>query len=187
MTKLLVRVALTSAAVLLIAGCTSKEAGTASPAGTSSVPPAVTGTSSASSGGATTSSLDPCSLLVASEIASFGAFGEPNKREEFGARSCGYLMKTQHASDPQLGIDVNIRDSQGIDTVNDTGKGITPGKVNGREAKVVPTGTSGCIFAMAVGSASRVDISITSAVDSAKACDTATQVADIVEPKLPKG
>ena len=186
MTKFFVRAVLASAAAaVLLAGCTTKEPGNATPASTSSAPS--TGESSSSSGAATTSSLDPCSLLSASDLASYGTFGEPRKREAFGARSCGYLMKAQGASDSHLGVDVNVRDSQGIDTVNDSGKGTIPSQVNNRQAVVVPTGNTGCILAMAVGSASRVDISITSAADSTKACDTASQVAKIVEPKLPKG
>src|SRR6266511_678914 len=145
MTKFFVRAVLASAAAaVLLAGCTTKEPGNATPASTSSAPS--TGESSSSSGAATTSSLDPCSLLSASDLASYGTFGEPRKREAFGARSCGFIMKTQSASDPQLGVDVNVRDAQGITTVNDNGKGIIPSQVNGREAKAVPTGSSNCIL-----------------------------------------
>jgi len=186
MTKLFVRAVLTSAtAALLLAGCTAKEPGNASPASTSSAPS--TGETSSASGGATTASLDPCSLLSATDLASYGTFGDPRKREGSGARSCGYLRKAQDASDSHLGVDVNIRDSQGIDSVNDGGKGTIPSQVNARQAVLVPTGETNCVVAMAVGSTSRVDITVTSAADSTKACDTASQVAKIVEPKLPKG
>ncbi len=186
MTKLFARVALTSAAAaLLLAGCTTKEPGSASPVSTPSAPASSEGSTSANPGGATTSSLDPCSLLSASDLASYGTFGEPRTQQADGARSCGYILNTQNASDPQLSVSVDIRDSQGIDSAG-KGKSPIPSQVNGRKAAVIPVGSQSCILAMAVGDTSRVDLSV-GADDSTKACDVATKVANIVEPKLPKG
>ena len=189
MKKLYARAVLPLAIIALaVTGCTSTQGGTPSPAATTSGA-ASSGTSSAGPGGAATTSLDPCSLLLVSDLTSYGTFVGPNKREEFGARSCGYVKQTQHASDAQLGVDVNIRDSQSVDTVNDLGGGITKGKVNGR-ASVLAAGSpdlGSCVLALAVGSTSRVDIFITSAADTKQACDVATKVADNVEPRLPKG
>ena len=190
MKKLYARTALPLAVIVLaVTGCTSTQGGTPSPAVTTSSGAASSNTSSAGPGGAATTSLDPCSLLLVSDLTSYGAFVGPNKREEFGARSCGYIKQTQNASDATLGVDVNVRDSQTVDTVNDLGGGITKGKVNGR-ASAMAAGSpdlGSCVLAMAVGTGSRVDVFITSATDTKQACDVAAKVADNVEPRLPKG
>ena len=190
MKKLYGRTALPLAVIaLVVTGCTSTQGGTPSPAATTSSGAASSDTSSAAPGGAATASLDPCSLLLASDLTSYGTFIGPNKREEFGARSCGYVTQVKNSSDPQMGVDVNIRDSQGVDTINDQGGGITQGKVNGRpSAMALGTPDLGiCVLALAVGTSSRVDVTITSATDTKQACDVAAKVADNVEPRLPKG
>jgi hypothetical protein len=190
MKKLYARTVLPLAAiVLVVTGCTSTQAGTPSPAATTSSGAATSGTSPAGPGGATTTSLDPCSLLLASDLTSYGTFIGPNKREEFGARSCGYVTQVKNSSDPQLGVDVNVRDTQTVDALNDLGGGITQGKVNGRRSALAAGSPDlgSCVLAMAVGTSSRVDVFITSATDTKQACDVATKVADTVEPRLPKG
>ncbi|GAB3138813.1 DUF3558 family protein [Amycolatopsis stemonae] len=188
MTKLFARVVLPLAAGgLLLAGCTGTQGGTASPA---SSPPASQGSSSAapdpSSGAATTASLNPCELLTATDVSAFGQFKAPEQKELGGARLCSYLRLITTASDESGGVSVGIRDSQGIDSVNDAGGGKTTGNVNGRKAVQAPSPPAGCTLALAVGTAARVDVLATS-TDATKACDLASQVADKVEPKLPKG
>lgn len=130
--------------------------------------------------------MDPCELLTSADVTSFGQFKPAEKTELAGARSCRYLKNLQSASDESLSLGVGIRDSQSIDTVNDAGGGTTAGNVNGRKAVEAPSPPAGCTLALAVGSAARVDVVVTS-TDATKACDIATQVADKVEPKLPKG
>lgn len=186
MTKLLARVVLPLAAGgLVLAGCTGTQTGTASPVGS---PPANSSSAApgASSGAVSTASLDPCELLTAADVASFGKFKSPDKKELGGARVCSYLTDLSSASDASVGITAGIRDSQGIDTVNDAGGGMTTGNVNGRKAVQAPSPPTACTLALAVGTAARVDIVVNS-TDPTKSCDIASDVADKVEPKLPKG
>ena len=187
MTKLLTCSVLSAVAgSLLLAGCSNTQTGTATPVG-STAPVSSGASSSQAPGGATTTSLDPCSLLAASDLGSFGSsFVGPRKRQAGGARSCGYVKQLADASDEDLSVDVNIRDTQSIESANDAGAGINRVAVNGRQAAQVPTPPNICVLALAVGANSRVDVTIISK-DTTKACDIATQVATkIVEPKLPK-
>jgi len=168
-----------------MAGCSSVQTGTASPAGTPSPTPSGASPSTAS-GGAATTSLDPWALLPVESLGNLGKLNGPNKRDQYGARSCGFVRQVQYASDEPLSIDVNIWDTQGIDAAKDEGGGVTQTGVNGRKAVQVPGPPDKCYVALSVGAASRVDVSIISK-DATKACDIASQVASkIVEPKLPK-
>lgn len=173
---------------LLLTGCTSEKAGTGVPApsSTSSGAASSAPSGSAVSGGASTASIEPCSLVNAADFASYGTFGEPVKAELAGARACTLVRQIASASEKTLTIGVGVRDAQGIDTVNDAGGGITPGKVNGRQAVQAPGSTNSCTLALAVGSASRVDVNVVGTTAS-QACEVAAKAADIVEPKLPKG
>ncbi|QWF80556.1 DUF3558 domain-containing protein [Amycolatopsis sp. CA-230715] len=83
-----------------------------------------------------------------------------------------------------LGVDV--RDEQGVDTVVDGGNGKTTGKVNGRRAVLVPKPPGACLMALELGPSARVDVAVV-ASDPQKACGMTTKLADVVEPRLPKG
>jgi hypothetical protein len=86
-----------------------------------------------------------------------------------------------------LGVSVDVRDKQGTDTVNDMGGGIQRGEVNGRTAVRIPDpGGATCTLALAVSSASRVDVGVVGPYDTNESCKIATDVAYLVEPKLPK-
>jgi hypothetical protein len=123
--------------------------------------------------------------LSINDLSSFGTFKGPDKSNKDGARSCGFDQQVAQASDPALTVSVDVRDNQNVDSVNDVGQGLVPGKVNGRKAVQAP-GPGSCTLALAVGDTSRVDIG-TTADDTKTACDAASKIADIVEPKLPKG
>lgn len=195
MVKLAVRPALLVAAgVLGLAACSSPQPGTALPTG--GLPSSSTGAGQStsttpvtpSSGGSVgTSAIEPCSLLGAGDIAEYGTFGEPAKENLGGDRVCGYQRERKSASEDVLTISIDVRDQQGVKDVTDIGGGVTTGNVHGRKAaQTEGPASSACILALAVGEGSRVDVSV-NAGDSKKACEIATKVADIVEPKLPKG
>jgi hypothetical protein len=194
MLKLTVRpaVLLFAAGILGLAGCSSPQPGTALPS--TGVPTSASGgkTTSTPAGpsspaAAGTSSIDPCSLLSASDLTQYGTFSGPDKKNLGGARVCAFQRTLASASDKELGVSINVRDTQGISTVNDVGGGKETGTVNGRKAiKASAPSQSACLLALAVGDNARVDVSITA--DSAQeACTVADKVADVVEPKLPKG
>jgi hypothetical protein len=70
--------------------------------------------------------------------------------------------------------------------VNDVGGGIQTDKLNGRDVVRAPSTNSACTVALAVGDNARVDVLVT-ADSTAEACDVAAKLAQVVEPKLPKG
>ncbi|WIY04194.1 DUF3558 family protein [Amycolatopsis mongoliensis] len=193
MTKLLTRVVLPLlAGGALLAGCTSTQGGTASPAQSPSATESGSPeTSSSSTGGSGTQSItDPCSLLEMSDLSSYGEFLEPRKQTLGGARSCSYQQKIASASDDQKVIGVNVRDAASVDQTNDTGGGVVDRDINGRKAKEASGGSAvaGCTLALPVGDSSRVDVSVLGAHSADEACQLAEAVAKTaVEPRLPKG
>ncbi|MFD8497423.1 DUF3558 family protein [Amycolatopsis sp. NPDC059657] len=176
-------------ALLSIAGCSAKEPGTAQPStgapGTSASSPS--GPSSSGNNGSPTAALDPCSLLDPVALGEFGPFdGGPRADVKPGARVCNLGRKLMSATDEVLVIGVAVRDEQGLADTNETGAGKTEGKVNGRKALQVPDLIQHCLIVLEVTATSRVDVAIT-ASDPQQACKVAGKVADLVEPKLPKG
>ncbi|WP_410658494.1 DUF3558 family protein [Amycolatopsis sp. lyj-112] len=178
-----------AAAALMLAACSSEKPGTPSAAPSS---PAQSGSSSSqpssspATGGGDTASLDPCSLVTAADLASYGSFKAPVPGDDGGARTCTIPKDKATASEESLTVSVGIRDTQGLDSVADAGNGKTTGEVQGRKAVQVPTPPTNCLIALEAGAGSRVDVVIVS-TDPAKACGIAEKVADIVVPKLPKG
>ncbi|MFK0246738.1 DUF3558 family protein [Amycolatopsis azurea] len=181
--KKLVLVPLAAAALVLVA-CSTEKPGTPS-AVPSSPAPGGSSTAPTTSGGADPASIDPCALLGVADLASYGTFKAPVPQDDAGARGCEFTKEAATAADAvTLGVD--IRDKQGVDSVADSGNGKTTGKVNGRKAVLVPKPPSGCLMALELGASARADIVVV-ASDPEKACGMAEKIADIVEPKLPKG
>ncbi len=190
--KLLARAVLpVVAGGFLLAGCTSTQTGMASPAGTpSSAPSSAPETSSSSGAGqASTTSLQPCTVLAASDLSGYGSFKDAIEENASDARTCTYQKKTETASEEGLVVSVVIRDNAGLDQTNDTGAGVQDKQVNGRKAKVAPSpAPTGCVVALGVGDKARVDVTVTAVSTVDKACQLAGDVAGkSVEPKLPKG
>jgi hypothetical protein len=188
MMKLLARALLPVAAgALLLAGCTSTQTGTASPAASSA--PSTGDSSTAAPGGASTTSLESCTLLTASDVTGFGAFKDGEETTLGGARVCRYQKQRTDASEEGMIIGVAIRDNAPLDSVNDTGNGVKDLQVNGRKAKEASGNAPlGCTVALGVGDKARVDVNVTAVNTVEKACQIAEDVATkVVEPKLPKG
>ncbi|MCR6486402.1 DUF3558 domain-containing protein [Amycolatopsis sp. OK19-0408] len=189
MTKLLVRVVLPLVAGgALLTGCTSTQGGTASPAQSPSASAPATSESSSTGGAGTESITDPCSLLEAGDLSSYGEFNPPENGTLGGARVCSYQKKIASASDKGMVAGVSVRDDATVDQVRDTGRGVVDKEVNGRKAKESPDGAApGCTLGLAVGDSSRVDVAVTAVQSSDEACQIAEAVAKTVEPRLPKG
>lgn len=177
-------VALFAVGTLGLSAC-SEEPGVAEPSPTA--PGDTTATSVPAE--APTTQLDACSLLSSAELKEIGNFKDGEVLDTGGARGCSWNMSESIKFKYRFSIDVAVRDRQGIKDANDAGGGIQKGKMgSGRKAVLIPTTRlGGCILALAVGETSRVDIAANGVEDSKKACDIASQVADIVDPKLPKG
>ncbi len=190
MTKLLLRAALPVAVGLLVlSGCDSTKSGTASPAGSATSAPSSEAPTSDAPGNASTASItDPCTLLEAADLGSYGEFKPPQNTTLGSARVCKYLKKTETASDEGMAVGVGVRDDARPDQLVDMGAGILDRDINGRPAKEAPeTKTIGCTLALPVGDASRVDVLVTAVDSTEKACQVVEAVAKAVEPRLPKG
>jgi hypothetical protein len=190
MMKLIARAVLPVAAgVFLLAGCTTTQPGTASPANSESAAPTSEGSSSADPGSATTASLEPCTLLTASDISTYNTFGDADEKKLGGARICRYQHKVTDPSEEPMILSVGIRDDAPLASVNDTGNGVKDLQVNGRAAKEASSAAPlGCTVALGVGDKARVDVNATGLKTVDKACQIAEDMATkIVEPKLPKG
>jgi hypothetical protein len=190
MMKLLARAILPLAAgAFLLTGCTTTQPGTASPAGSESAAPSSENSSTADPGGASTTSLQPCTLLTSADISGYASSFEPaDERKLGGARVCRYQHKVADPSEEGMILSVAIRDTAPLDSVNDTGNGVKDLPVNGRAAKEASSNAPlGCTVALGVGDKARVDVSATGLKTVAKACQIAEDMATkIVEPKLPK-
>lgn len=189
--KLLARAVLpVAAAAFLLAGCTSTQDGTASPANSAPPVSSAEGSPSTDSGSASTTSLEPCSLLTVADVAGYASsFDDAVEEKLGGARLCSYQKKTASASEEGLTIGVAIRDDASVDQTNDTGNGVKDLQVNGRKAKEASSAVPlGCTVALGVGDKARVDVNVTAVDTVDKACQIAEEVATkAVEPKLPKG
>ncbi|WP_410629578.1 DUF3558 domain-containing protein [Amycolatopsis sp. cmx-4-83] len=188
--KLLARVTLPLAAgALLLAGCTTVQPGTASPAGSESAAPSSENSSSAAPGGASTDSLQPCTLLTAADVSGYASSFEPATEKKLGgARVCSYQHKITDPSEEGMILSVAIRDTAPLASVNDTGNGVQDLQVNGRAAKEASSDAPlGCTVALGVGDNARVDVNATALNTVEKACQIAKDLAEkTVEPKLPK-
>lgn len=165
-------------AAALLAACGTAAPKVAAPAGNPA--PAASAASGTAPGPpeAVAGAIDPCTLVKADDLASFGRYVEPNRSTNGNVRGCQYVRQGSQAVADKLTIEVTVRN--GSDLPNFGG----PTTVNGRKA-VKATASTGCMLAMGVGTHSRVDIMIASA-DQAKSCGAAEQIAGIVESRLPK-
>jgi hypothetical protein len=178
-----------AAGTLALTGCTDTQTGGPSPVSTGP-----SGTSSAAASASNQSGADsalaavqPCGLLTTAEAAQFQAQGPGQVDDTSAAGStsaCGWHGRSASGQSVSFGID--IRAGQGVDEVQANGGQLTDGTVNGRTARQLADGNS-CILALKVGAHSRVDVSVVVVgdTDSTAACQTASSIANIIEPKLP--
>ena len=117
----------------------------------------------------------PCSLLSAAELSPFNA--EPGKEEKQGyGRKCQYRV-------PEGTLSVTIFDTLGTKDIQ--GTNLTPVRIGNHDAVRSEFGAT-CAFSLATTPTSRVDAAGTHiSGNEQKSCDFATQLAQLVEPKLP--
>ncbi|NIJ14587.1 hypothetical protein FHU38_004988 [Saccharomonospora amisosensis] len=175
-----------------LAGCSDAESGLASPEDSrpsahTSVGSSVPTSDSSGSTSRGIDSVDPCSLLTDSEVAAFGKYQEPNARQVGTARGCDWNPVRENAQQKLPLISFSVRDNVGVDGVVDLGTGLQRGEMDsGRGVVRTTTPDHGCLIAMAVGEDARVDV-VVGAVEPDKACDIASRIAEIIDPKLPMG
>ncbi|GAA3988008.1 hypothetical protein GCM10022247_03000 [Allokutzneria multivorans] len=128
--------------------------------------------------------LDPCALIQPSDLAGHGAFKAQERYEVDDARICSYSRDGASGFEQRFMVSVGIRDDQNADSVQERGRGRTLGNVNGRKTVKVPSTAFDCLLVVAIDEKSRADILILgTGMDS---CALAEQLADVVEPRLPK-
>lgn len=176
----------------LIGGCSSSRTGSPSPVEVS------TSSASATANSGTTqsaqdnplSSVNACDLLTDRDTGPFKTQGqghEDTSGSSGAASDCQWVGRS--ANDSSTAFGVLVRPTQGIDDINTSGGKLTRGDVNSRPAAQFASNIGAkCLIALAVTPTSRVDISyvIGAGTDSVEACQTADQIAGIVEPRLPK-
>lgn len=168
-----------AAGLLILVGCST--GGSPFPAPTSTAGQSTGGdqstTSTANSGGTSLASLDPCSLLNASE-ASNADLPSSGQADQVGtSRTCDY-QSTDYV------VLVGIRTDGGLSAFNNTGGVITSPTIGSHQAKQQTEGPDSCVIAIGVTATSRVDVQVT-ASGSLPPCPEAQKVAQAVEPKLP--
>lgn len=122
--------------------------------------------------------IDPCSLVNATDLAPYGRYVEPNRSTNGNARACEYVRQGVQAAAEKMVVEVTVRNGS---TLPSWGTATT---VNGRKAAKA-TASTGCMFALGVGTHSRVDVMVVT-TDQAKSCGAAEKIAGIAEPRLPK-
>ncbi|WP_236790084.1 DUF3558 family protein [Amycolatopsis sp. GM8] len=169
----------------LMSGCSSEQPGQPVPS-TGGTSISQTSSANASTGqDETLAAIKPCDLLTAQEAAQFKAQGpgQVGDTQASGSTSaCGWHGRT--ADDNSVSFGVDIRATQGIDELRANGGTVTDGKVNSHAARQLQTVNGGCILSLRVGPKSRVDISVV-ADNAAQSCQIASDIANIIEPKLP--
>ncbi|MBK1784361.1 DUF3558 domain-containing protein [Prauserella cavernicola] len=178
--------------VVLLSACSGEEPGEAQPAGTepstaaeSSGAPSVSDSVDSGDGDAPTVGLDPCSLLSPEELSEFGQVDSAGPESTGGARACSWQTGVEAGNDG-FAVGIAIRDSQGVkDAEPIEGNPVRAGSIGDREVAQMP-GPGGCIVALGVGETSRVDVTL-NGFKFDDMCGTVSEIAEIVEPKLPKG
>lgn len=175
-----------AAAIWGAAGCSQDEPGTPIPTGNPTSAPQASSSATPSAAAADVDSVQPCSLLTKSEAAQFGKFEAPEKKTLGTARVCDWLPVRTDASTDLPSFGFAVRDNVGVDGINDAGNGIQTGHVSGSGRDYALTSSvDSCTIALAVGDGARVDVNVTG-VEEQQACDLASKLVDIVDPKLPK-
>lgn len=129
-------------------------------------------------------SIDPCNLLAAEDLAEAGKF-ESKYEEQGSARSC-FWQKDFDGGNDTLTFILSVRDSQGIDVLNDIGGGVVEEDINQRPAKSTEDPNSGdCVLALKLDRNSRIDVTVLGEEGRNDSCEVAKGISGIFEPRLP--
>jgi hypothetical protein len=143
--------------------------------------------SSTGSGGSSLAAVQPCGLLstaVQTQYELSPAATTPGT----GARPCNWNKPVDQNGENGYEVEIDVRDSQGLSSINTNGFTVTPDNVGSHQGRLVQLDAGGtCFVALGVGSGSRVDVSVTAGTDTSQACQVANQLAKVVEPQLPSG
>lgn len=131
-------------------------------------------------------SLDPCELLSPDDLTELGVFEEGEPGTAPGARTCSWELPPSQENDFEgIIVGVEVRDQQAVESMNPSGGGeVKTVEINSRPGAVAPDPNGrACTVGMKVDDVSRTDVGAVG--PKGLACDIATTVAYIVEPRLP--
>lgn len=167
--------------------CSSDASGEATPEPTSSVSSSAAAPSSESST-VSLADVDPCSLITRDELGKYGGqqLKGPMRKNIGSSVGCGFEKPLKVDPVGTLIVTAGIRAEQGIKDANDNGYGIQKTEADGRQFARIP-GPGNCTVAIEVAQSSRVDVYVGTSRPTETACQIASEVADVVAPKLPKG
>ncbi len=169
-----------------VGGCSTVEPGNAEPKVTSSVRQSFPASSDSTPNAPVSLSVDPCGLINVQDLDAYGKFIEVGPRESGGARSCVF-QRSARGGNESIVVALNVRDSQGVETVADVGGGVVETDVNGRTAARSANPDLGdCTFAMEIDDRSRIDVSVNGLSSTDETCPIAEGVSRLLEPRLPE-
>ncbi|AXX33451.1 DUF3558 domain-containing protein [Actinosynnema pretiosum subsp. pretiosum] len=162
--------------LVVLAGCTSTEAGTASPEEAQKSSDK-TGSAPTTSSAQDLAKIDPCDLLT-------GVSGTVpvQEVEKVGSDSCRTRVGRDNALRINIRTDLGLKDyvlGQGAEP-SDTTVGAHKGKIVRKTLTDLD-----CVVVIGVGENARVDVFVAADVSLDEGCALATEVATAIEPKLP--
>lgn len=183
MSRYRVGIILVGVGALALAGCSSSTGGDATFATTTTAP-----TSTASQIAQQLQSLDPCSVL---------SFSDANKlhlvkkgrddNASANSRGCGWDTDANVVgATNEWGFTFSILLDNSATDVNTQGVTVKQVSTNGRSGLQLDGHDGTCVVTMAITNTSAAMVT-TSSTNQSQACSYATDVAALVEPKLPKG
>lgn len=138
-------------------------------------------------GGSPLASVDPCSLLSSSVLNQYG-LSKTASGPGTGARPCNWQKPVDINGKNGLTVEIDVRDTQGLNDINANGFTITPDNVGSHQGRLAKLNAGGsCFVAIGVGDSSRVDVGVAAGTDTTQACQVANDLAKDVEPQLPAG
>ncbi|WP_116206841.1 DUF3558 family protein [Amycolatopsis circi] len=142
-------------------------------------PPAPAPSSSAPS--ASLAKLDPCTLLSPQDRSSAGLTGQGKPKTIGEARACDWTVPST------FGVTVTLDETNGLANLDLSDGKRTKKDVGSHQAVQVSGRRGTCAVLLDVGGAQSVQIDVNNAnfADSALACSRASDVAGLLEPKLP--
>ena len=175
----LVRVLAAAAALIALASCSAKEAGTPGPAEHETGAP----DTPADHGGSPLDGMEPCELLSQTELDDLGIAG--GEEADFGdSPGCEWAKTGDFGILVGLNLDIGADEA---DLQGATPKPISVGSHDGFRVEAQGGFEGSCAVLVVTSESSFVDISATAngGGDTSKACAKATDVAELIEPKLP--
>jgi hypothetical protein len=173
----------TAGVLVSLAACNSEEPGTPT-AGDTTRPTGSTAGSTPptapTSGGSGLGALDPCELLTAGELTQLGL--PPGKADTVA----GYPVCEWNPQGPAI-VDLTLRPNKGLDDLNTAGRTATDVSIGSHAGRRLEGPTAGrCGFDLAITERSSVTVGALHDQTPA-ACALAERVANVIEPKLPRG